>query len=128
MIIDLAEDYTDFDTHRLDLASLTSRRDDLVGEREDYEAEGETLPDSDAEELNALNAFLAQIDRLGIDHDYADAAVESEFESFVRYQAEEDHGLDAGGLGDYVDWERYAKDRRSEFEELELDGQVVLVK
>lgn len=129
MLIDLVEDYTDYDNGQLDVEALANRLGELKDVREECEDEGQEMDEEEARELKMLVAFKAEVEKAtGDGFGFAVLVAEEEFEKHVRYWAEDEHGIGAENLGDYVDWERYARDQRKEFQKLELDGQDVWVK
>ncbi len=126
--IDLG-DYLDEDNGQLKFEEVERRIDELKGYREDAEDEGGDFDPELADELRLLNAFAGDVRR---EREYSiDLLVlvpEDNLEQFVRWEAEQVHGIGPDNVGDYVDWARYADDLRYQWSSVMLDGRMILVR
>ncbi len=107
---------------------IEERISELRDCRADCEEEGEEFPADEAEELRLWTVFRADVGRLVGDFNSAVMVPDEVFEKYVRYEAEQEHGVGPDNLGDWVDWAGYAKARQGEFSPVVVDGQRVWVK
>jgi len=123
------DSYADEDTGRLKIDELLERIDELLERRDEYEADGRDLEADLALELRLLRAFVADVNR-GFDccDDSLTFVAEDNFERFVRYEAEQEHGIGPDNVGDYVDWTRYAGDLRGDWAGVVLDNCTIRIR
>lgn len=128
-MINLSKDWTNDETGEVRVDDLNEHIHALIDLRAEYEQDGQSIPGKEAEELRLLTGFRAAVRKTVGEFDDGTVIVpDDRFEDYVRYAAEYEYGISAENVGDYVDWERYAQDRKGEFLRLELDGQAVWVK
>ncbi len=126
MSFDIA-DYIDREQHEVFAKEIDARIDELRDLREEWESNGDSAPDDEREELNALLAFRADVEQAtGEDFDMATIIPEQSFTEAIRYYVEE-NDIDPD-LSQYVDWERLAADRRIDYQGVDLDGETVWVR
>lgn len=127
MSIDLGS-YADFDNGQIRPSDLQYRIDVLEGERETCEEAGEKLGTELAAELTALLTFRGAVARIVGDFNLGTLVPDEHFKKHVRRQVEEDFGIGPNNIGDYVDWERYAKDQEVSYFQGYLAGQKIWIR
>jgi hypothetical protein len=126
--IDLSQ-YLDEDNGQLKFKEVEQRIYELKGYREDAEDDGVNFDAELADELRLLNAFAGDVRReREYSVDLLVLVLEDHLEQFVRWEAEQVHGIGPDNVGDYVDWARYADDLRYQWSSMMLDGRTILVR
>lgn len=90
--------------------------------------DGEPDPD-DVAAHEQLVAFRDEVERLTGNHfDSATIVPDEHFEDFARGWGEEAYDVTADGIGDYVDWGRFADDLKGQYQQVDFGDDLVWVK
>jgi hypothetical protein len=129
VIIDLGnyEDLTHEDG-RCGTADFDARIFDLGVVHAECEEQGIAMDEEEAEELQILLAFRAEVDKISGDFEVAQIVPDGQFKRFIRREVEDELGIGPDNIGDRVDWAGVAEDRRGDFTRVELTGSVLWVR
>lgn len=123
-----ASDYTSSNQAEIFPSDINERIDELSLVIRDTKADGDEPFDEDVAELNALENFRHEVARLTDNHfDEATIVPEDKFAEHARDWA---HGIsDIDFLDSYVDWDKFARDLRSDrYQVLYLGDDLVYVR
>ena len=124
----VADDWADDENCTIYADQIEDRIGELQDDRAGYEEEGEEFPAVDAKELRLWTTFRAEVERLVGNFGEAVMVPDEVFEKYIRYEAEQEHGIGPDNLGDWVNWKGYAEACQGQFSPVVIDGQSVWVK
>lgn len=126
-VFDVRE-YVDDENGKILLEDIENRLAELLEMREEFESEGDKLDEDEATELGELQTFMADIKRaFPATREELTIVMDEDHVRYVRWAAEEFDGIGPDNVGDYVEWDEYAKDRLHNWKSFELGGRQVLV-
>lgn len=110
----------------LDLSQLASEYEDLVNERDEAEADGDTIDDYDVNRIKIIEALADDLGYTTIQDavsDSIDLIEEGEFKDHARQLAEDLLGVNVNEWPmTCIDWERAAADIQVDYTSIEFAG------